>query len=66
MNVARRWNRLGAAPVFLRDRDEVVRWLDGLGLGEPGLVEVHQWRPAPGDRDFPEGMPLLVAVARKP
>ena len=64
--VARRWNALGAAPVFLRDRDEVARWLAGLELVEPGIVEVHQWRPAPGDRDYPDGMPLLGAVARKP
>jgi hypothetical protein len=64
--VARRWNQLGAAPVFLRDRGEVARWLAGLELVEPGLVEVHRWRPAPGDRDYPEGMPLLAAVARKP
>ena len=64
--VARRWNQLGAAPVFLRDRDQVARWLSGLELVEPGIVEVHQWRPAPGDRDYPEGLPLLAAVARKP
>ena len=24
---ARRWNQLAATPVFLRDRDQVVRWL---------------------------------------
>jgi hypothetical protein len=64
--VARRWNQLGAVPVFLRDRAEVTSWLAGLELVEPGLVEVHQWRPAPGDPDYPEGMPLLGAVARKP
>jgi hypothetical protein len=64
--VARRWNQLGAVPVFLRDRAEVAAWLDGLELVEPGIVEVHQWRPAPGDPDYPEGMPLLGAVARKP
>ncbi len=64
--VARRWNQMGATQVFLRDRDEVARWLAGLELVEPGLVEVHRWRPAPGDRDYPDGMPLLAAVARKP
>jgi S-adenosyl methyltransferase len=64
--VARRWNQLGVLPVFLRDRDQVACWLAGLELVEPGIVEVHQWRPAPGDPDYPEGMPLLAAVARKP
>jgi hypothetical protein len=29
-------------------------------------VELHQWRPAPGDPEFPDGLPLLAAVARKP
>ena len=64
--VARRWNQMGATQVFLRDRNEVAHWLAGLELVEPGLVEVHRWRPAPGDRDYPDGMPLLGAVARKP
>lgn len=66
VTVARRWNQLGTVQAFLRDRGEVARWLAGLELVEPGIVEVHQWRPAPGDRDYPEGMPLLGAVARKP
>jgi trans-aconitate methyltransferase len=63
---ARRWNQLAATPVFLRDRDQVARWFTGLELIDPGIVEVHQWRPAPGDPDYPEGMPLFGAVARKP
>ena len=63
---ARRWNQLAATPVILRDRDQVVRWFTGLELVDPGIVEVHQWRPAPGDSDYPGGMPLLGAVARKP
>jgi S-adenosyl methyltransferase len=62
---ARRWNQLAASPVFLRDRDEVARWFTGLELIDPGIVEVHRWRPAPGDEDFPDGMPLLGAMARK-
>lgn len=63
---ARWWSNIVHIPLFLRDREEVARWLDGLELVEPGIVEVHQWRPAPGDRDYPAGMPLLGAVARKP
>jgi hypothetical protein len=66
MLAARRWNQLGPMPIFLRDRAEVAYWLAGLELVEPGLVEVHQWRPAPGDQKYPEGIPLLGAVARKP
>jgi S-adenosyl methyltransferase len=63
---ARLWNGLGTVPVFLRDIEDMARWLAGLDLVEPGIVEVHRWRPAPGDPDYPEGMPLLGAVARKP
>jgi S-adenosyl methyltransferase len=63
---ALRWNQLAATSVFLRDRDQVTRWFNGLELIEPGIVEVHRWRPAPGDPDYPEGLPLLGAVARKP
>jgi len=66
VTAARRWNRLGEMPVLLRDCAEVSEWFTGLDLVEPGLVEVDKWRPAPGDPDYPEGMPLLAAVARKP
>jgi hypothetical protein len=63
---ARRWNQLAATPVFLRDRAQVTRWFAGLQLVDPGIVEVHRWRPEPGDPVFPDGMPLLGGVARKP
>jgi S-adenosyl methyltransferase len=63
---AQRWNQLGGVQVFLRGRDEMSGWFDGLDLVEPGLVEVDQWRPAPGDPVYPGGLPLLAAVARKP
>jgi hypothetical protein len=64
---AYRWNQLaGATPVFLRDRQQVAGWLRGLELVDPGIVEVPQWRPEPGDQKFPDGMPLLGAVASKP
>jgi hypothetical protein len=62
---ARRWNQLSLSPVFLRDRDEVACWFAGLELIAPGIVDVDQWRPAPGDPKFPDGIPLLGAVARK-
>jgi hypothetical protein len=63
---ARLWDKIVHTPLFARDRGEVARWLDGLELVEPGIVEVHQWRPARGDGDYPSGMPLVGAVARKP
>jgi hypothetical protein len=63
---ASRWNQLADSQVFLRGRAEVGRWFSGLELVEPGIVEVDQWRPAPGDLVLPGGMPLLGAAARKP
>jgi hypothetical protein len=64
--VQRRWNELGALPVWLRDRTEVASWFAGLSLVEPGIVEVHRWRPDQGDPSYPHGMPLYAAVGRKP
>jgi hypothetical protein len=64
--VQRRWNELAALPVWLRDREEVASWFAGLSLVEPGIVEVHQWRPDEGDRPYRHGMPLYGAVGRKP
>jgi hypothetical protein len=63
---AERWNALAAVPVFLRDPAQVGRWLAGLELIEPGIVELQDWRPGPGDPVCPGGVPLLGAVARKP
>ena len=63
---ARLWGKIVHTPLFVRDRGEVARWLDGFELIEPGIVEVHQWRPRRGDGDYPLGVPLLAAVARKP
>jgi hypothetical protein len=62
----RRWNQISPIPVWLRDRDEVASWLTGLELAEPGIVDVDKWRPADGDPEYPDGMPLYGAVARKP
>jgi hypothetical protein len=62
-----RWNQLAAAtPVWLRDRDTVTAWFDGLDLVDPGIVEVDMWRPASGEDDYAGVMPLYGAVGRKP
>jgi hypothetical protein len=63
---ARHWNQVAGTPIFLRDRDQVAGWFSGLELIAPGLVDVDQWRPGPGDPSCPGGMPLLSLVARKP
>jgi len=44
----------------------VARFFAGLELVDPGLVQVHQWRPDPGG-SAPEGtVSAHGAVARKP
>ena len=42
---ASRFNQLARAKATLRPRAEILRFFDGLELLEPGLVQVHQWRP---------------------
>ena len=41
----RRYNERVATPQTLRTRDDVARFFANLDLVEPGLVQVHQWRP---------------------
>ena len=43
-----RINPLMAEPVTLRTHDQVGRFFAGLDLIEPGLVQLHRWRPGPG------------------
>jgi hypothetical protein len=62
----RLWNQLAAQQVRLRSRAEVAGFLAGLGLVEPGLVTVPEWRPEPGSPAPDELIPLYGAVARKP
>ncbi len=60
------YNERVSTPQTLRTREQVARFLTGLELVEPGLVQVHQWRPDPGDF-APEGVVSAHgAVARKP
>ena len=63
-----RWNHISPVPVILRGRATVERWFSDLELDlvEPGLVQVHRWRPEPKDLDCSDTLPLLGAVARKP
>jgi hypothetical protein len=58
-------DRLGAGQsMTARSRDEVARFFRGLELVEPGVVQVHQWRPdGTPDPGAPES--IWCAVGRK-
>jgi len=63
---ASRFNHLARAKATLRTRAEILRFFDGLELLEPGMVQVHQWRPglaAPGHHQEAAG---YCGLARKP
>jgi hypothetical protein len=59
----KRLNQVMADPVTMRSHDQVARFLDGLDLVEPGLVQVHRWRADPADPD--SELANYGAVARK-
>ena len=61
---SRAYNDNVATPQTRRSRDEVARFFSGLELVEPGLVQLPDWRPAPGDLPAPTSG--YGAVARKP
>ncbi|GAB7045283.1 SAM-dependent methyltransferase [Catenuloplanes indicus] len=65
--VQREYNRLGEKLIF-RDRATALRFFDGLELCEPGLVQVHKWRPdGTGDQGVEDkDIAMYGAVARKP
>src|SRR6266516_2235964 len=60
------YNERVATPQTLRTREQVARFFVGLEPVDPGLVQVHQWRPDPAD-SAPEGtVSAHGGVARKP
>jgi hypothetical protein len=61
---ADRYNEHVVAPMRRRTKDEVARFFDGLQLVEPGLVQMHQWRPEPSDPPAPSSG--YAVVGRKP
>jgi len=63
--VQRIYNEHVSTPQTLRTREQTARFFTGLELVEPGLVQVHQWRPDPSDF-APEGVVSAHGgVARK-
>lgn len=44
----------------------IRRFFAGLELIDPGLVQLHRWRPDPGADTSSYEIPALAGVARKP
>jgi hypothetical protein len=61
----KRYNEQVAEQAILRNREQTVRFFDGLDLVEPGVVAVSKWRP---DSELEATSPatLWAGVARKP
>jgi hypothetical protein len=67
--LAAAYERLGpmmGEPPILRDHAEIARFFDGLEMVEPGLVQLHRWRPAPDAQGLDFDVPAYAGVARKP
>jgi S-adenosyl methyltransferase len=62
---ARRYNERVATKQTRRSRAEVARFVEGLAVVEPGVVQFHRWRPEPGRVDDYEVSGWAV-VGRKP
>ena len=60
------YNRQAAAPVTARSYAEVCRFFAGLDMVEPGVVQLHRWRP--GTAEVGQGRELANygGVGRKP
>jgi hypothetical protein len=62
----RRYNERVSTPQTLRTHADVARFFTNLELVEPGLVQVHQWRPDHDDVDRDDAPTAHGGVARKP
>jgi S-adenosyl methyltransferase len=64
--VARQVSVRAATPTTLRSRAQVLQFFDGLELLDPGLVQVHRWRPGSSAPDTGDEVPGYAGLARKP
>jgi S-adenosyl methyltransferase len=64
--VQRQYRAAGEVLRF-RPREKALRFFDGLEMEEPGLVQLHKWRPEPGTGPIADtDVAMYGAVARKP
>ena len=50
----------------LRDHAQVTRFFAGLDLVDPGVVQLHRWRPDRHQTDLDVEIPAWAGVGRKP
>jgi S-adenosyl methyltransferase len=55
-----------AIPITLRSKAEITRFFDGLELVDPGVVQVHRWRPGTATSDDGDQVAGWAGLARKP
>ncbi len=58
--------RMGGTVGTLRSHQEVARFFDGLAMVEPGLVQLHRWRPGSGVPGTGLDTPAYAGIGRKP
>jgi hypothetical protein len=63
---ASRFNQQAEQGVTLRGRDAVQCFTGGVDLVDPGLVQLHRWRPGPGGPEPGHDLANYGAVGRKP
>jgi hypothetical protein len=63
-----RLRHLMGEPPTLRDHAEIALFFHGLEMVEPGLVQLHRWRPDPADAEsvLHYDVPAYAGIARKP
>jgi len=61
----RRYNERVRDPVTVRTHAAVCQFFDGLDLVEPGVVQLHRWRPDAGDLADGRDLPNYGGVGRK-
>ncbi|MFD0658809.1 SAM-dependent methyltransferase [Thermocatellispora tengchongensis] len=60
------YNEGGSVPYALRSPEQIARFLDGLELVEPGVVQIHEWRPDPNPFGASTPVNAWGGLGRKP
>jgi hypothetical protein len=63
---SRRWNEVASAKITMRTHAEILSFFNGLDLLEPGLVQLHHWRPDHSGKHSATTIPLYGGAGRKP